>query len=307
MTQPTSRGLRDAFGSFTTGVTVVTTRQDDGTPVGFTANSFSSVSLDPALLLVCPGKFLSSYGVFANCEHFAVNILSEGQENVSNIFASFKGDRFAQVTHHNDLHGVPLISGATAQFSCTTHQTVDAGDHCVLIGKVAAFHHAQTPGLGYVSGQYFSLGKERAALEHASKVSVLGAIIEDGDTVLLEKTPQGFRPPQYTHTDLGGLLDGLRDQLAAKCIDLILGHAYSVFQDSTIGTHHSYFLAKGRLNQSTPGLIAVPISQISALHYTSPAIANMMQRFAHEAGSGSFGLYLGDAEKGAVHAPNRRT
>ena len=307
MTQSTLRTLRDAFGSFTTGVTVVTARQENGSPVGFTANSFSSVSLDPALLLLCPGKFLSSYEVFANCEHFAVNILSEEQEDVSNLFASFKGDQFSQVAHHNDLHGVPLICGATAQFSCTTHQILDAGDHCVLIGRVAAFEHTQNPGLGYVSGQYFSLRKERAALDHANRMSVYGAIIEDGDKVLLEKTPQGFRPPQCIHADHGALLDCLREQLLANGITATLGHAYSVFEDTTNKTHHGYFLAKGQARQSTPDLIAVPTSLLSTQNYTSPAIANMMERFSLEADSRSFGLYLGDAEQGAVHAPHGRT
>ena len=94
MTPPDPRALRDAFGSFMTGVTVVTALGPDGNPVGFTANSFSSVSLDPPLLLVCPGKFLSSFEVFANCTHFAVNILAEGQEAGANTCASVKCDRF---------------------------------------------------------------------------------------------------------------------------------------------------------------------------------------------------------------------
>ncbi|MEO0403013.1 MAG: flavin reductase family protein, partial [Pseudomonadota bacterium] len=153
--------LRRAFGSFMTGVTVVTARQADGTPVGFTANSFASVSLSPPLLLVCPGQFLSNYDAFATCTHFAVNVLAEGQEDISNTFAGYKGDRFARAAHHDDLHGVPVIAGATAQFSCTTHQALPAGDHCVLIGEVRAFHHTDQPGLGYVSGAYFSRGLER--------------------------------------------------------------------------------------------------------------------------------------------------
>lgn len=80
MTQFDPRDLRSAFGRFMTGVTVVTARAPDGTSVGFTANSFTSVSMDPPLLLVCPGKFLSSYQTFAECTDFAISILAEGQE-----------------------------------------------------------------------------------------------------------------------------------------------------------------------------------------------------------------------------------
>jgi len=99
MTTLDPRALRNAFGSFMTGVTVITSRDASGAPVGFTANSFTSVSLDPPLLLVCPGKFLSSYDAFTNCSHFAVNVLAEGQEEVSNTFAGYKGDRFAKAAH----------------------------------------------------------------------------------------------------------------------------------------------------------------------------------------------------------------
>lgn len=155
--------LRSAFGSFMTGVTVVTARRADGAMVGFTANSFSSVSIDPPLLLVCPGKFLSSYDTFAHCTHFAVNILSAGQQDVADTFASFKGCRFSKVPHHFDLHGVALIDGAAAQFSCTRHQVLPMGDHCILIGQVDAFAHSGAAGLGYCAGRYFEIGLEGSA------------------------------------------------------------------------------------------------------------------------------------------------
>lgn len=151
------RALRSAFGSYMTGVTVVSARTRDGVPVGFTANSFTSVSLDPPLLLVCPGKSLSSYDAFASCRHFAVNILAAQQKEVANIFAGDQGDRFAKVPHALNEQGVPLIQGALAQFSCATEQCVEAGDHLILIGRVEAFTHVEGDGLGYASGRYFNL------------------------------------------------------------------------------------------------------------------------------------------------------
>ena len=151
------RAMRSAFGSFMTGVTVVTARTDIGTPVGFTANSFTSVSLDPPLLLVCPGNSLSSYEIFARCEHFAVNVLAKCQRDVADVLAGDTSDRFAKVAHIKNTRGVPLITGALAQFSCIAEQRVEAGDHLILIGRVEAFAHSGGEGLGFAQGAYFSL------------------------------------------------------------------------------------------------------------------------------------------------------
>tara|TARA_R110002051_G_scaffold7035_5_gene33054 strand:+ start:7314 stop:8237 length:924 start_codon:yes stop_codon:yes gene_type:complete len=301
------KALRAAFGGFMTGVTVVTALRADDTPVGFTANSFSSVSLDPPLLLVCPGKFLSSYDTFANCSHFAVSLLAEGQEEVSNTFASFAGDRFARTAHSFDSHGVPVIAEAAATFSCTTHQVSPAGDHCILIGQVAAFENTGHQGLGYVGGQYFSRGLERAAFDESNAASVCGAIIEDGNSVLLEQTLKGFRPPQCTHSDRGRLISALQNTLVGKGIVARLGHAYSVFESTNTREHHTYFLATGTVTAAAGDIVAVPIGELAALAYTTPAIARMMTRFAQEAQTRNFAFYLGDTEDGAIHDLPKRT
>ena len=181
--------LRRAFGSYMTGVTVVTACNSEGMPVGFTANSFTSVSLDPPLLLVCPGNHLSSIDVFRDCKHFAVNILAEGQENVSNIFASSKGDRFGQVEwSFNDL-GVPLIENALTQFSCKTHKKMDVGDHHILIGEVVDFTNKEGMGLGYCKDGYFSLSREQQAetVPNTHGRMFVGAIVESEDQIYVEQ------------------------------------------------------------------------------------------------------------------------
>ena len=302
MTQIDPRALRRAFGGFMTGVTVVTALRADGTPAGFTANSFSSVSLDPPMLLVCPGKFLSSYDTFATCTSFAVNILSEGQEAVSNIFASYKGDRFAEVPHRLDLHGVPLIDGAAVQFSCRTQRIIPAGDHCILIGEVADFAHPGGAGLGYVGGQYFSLGLERAAFQEPSGPAVCGAIVEDGDRVLMVRTADGLWPPHSTHMERGRLIDDLRGTLAQKGIMAKLGQVYSVFDSAAPRTHHTYFLAKGRIVAPSPDIVAVQVADLPQQNFATAPIGRMMIRFALESRTRNFALYLGDTEEGAIHA-----
>ena len=300
------RALRSAFGRFMTGVTVVTTRDGEGRPVGFTANSFSSVSMDPPLLLVCPGKFLSSYDTFSQCQHFAVNILAEGQEEVSNTFASYKGDRFAKVAHHNDLHGVPVVEGVLARFSCSVHQFIEAGDHGVMLGQVHDFEQTDGHGLGYISGQYFSLGLERAALEYTKGTTVCGVILGDAQQVLLERTAAGYRPLQITLEGRNNLRTSLCDQLAARGIQTALGQAYSVYDDRQTGLQHVYFHGTSDSLVTDPALEAVPINYLSELTYATASISQMMKRYTLEARTRSFGLYLGDAQHGDVHTPAER-
>ena len=111
------RALRDAFGCFMTGVTVVTTLDADGKPLGFTANSFSSVSLDPPLLLVSIANSSGNLGAFVSGKGFAVNILGEGQKEVSGTFARPSADRFAQTYWRHGPIGSPLIAGVALQFA----------------------------------------------------------------------------------------------------------------------------------------------------------------------------------------------
>jgi len=149
--------LRRAFGSFMTGVTVVTARDKDGEPLGFTANSFTSVSLAPPLLLICIDHASENLNSFAGAANFAVNILAEDQQQISNQFATNVEDRFAGVDWSLSDEGNPILAGTAAHFNCSMHKTVDAGDHVILIGEVTSCAAADKPGLGYHKGKYFSL------------------------------------------------------------------------------------------------------------------------------------------------------
>ena len=149
--------LRNAFGSFTTGVTVVATREADGTPRGFTANSFSSVSLDPPLLLVCIAKSALSLRVFQEASCFSVNILEQSQAEVSRIFASQAVDKFDRVPWDKGVFEIPLLRGSLARFTCETDRQIDAGDHAILLGKVIAFDYQNGTPLSYFRGQYGTL------------------------------------------------------------------------------------------------------------------------------------------------------
>ena len=295
-----AKALRAAFGRFPTGVTVVTARTANGEPVGFTANSFTSVSIDPPLLLVCPGLFLSSFGVFSACSHFGVSILAEGQENISNTFASSKGDRFEEVLHWVNDTGIPLISGAAAAFSCRTVRSVEAGDHTILLGEVLDFVQSEHRGLGYASGQYFSLGLERR-VHDAAHSNICGVIARFNDTVLLEASPQGLRPPVSVSPDHASLRESLAGDLARRGVTARLGPVYSVFDNATDGTQHAYLLAAA--SDVTPDctLKQVDIADICTAQFTTSAIQIMMRRYAAEARTGNFTLYRGDHETGGAH------
>lgn len=303
------RGLRDAFGSFPTGVTVVTTRDATGNRFGFTANSFSSVSLDPPMLLVCPGRFLSSFAAFETCRHFAVSVLAEGQEDVSNTFAGYRGDRFAKVAWHADAQGVPLIDAAAARFSCRTAQVVPAGDHVVLLGEVLDFARSGGRGLGYAAGAYFSLGLEReaASAPKLGRQTIAGAIIEHDGRVLLEQTPEGLRPPQLVLGDRTRVRGALQEHLKKAGLSVRLGRAYSIFDDHQSGHHFTYFRATALDDRTGHNGRFLPIADLPGASFVSAAHRAMLTRYALDSRTRDFGLYVGDEHGGDIHTIDARS
>lgn len=127
--------MRTVLGHFATGVTVITAMAD-GEPVGIAANSFTSVSLDPPLVLFCAGKSSSTWPLIQKSGAFAVNVLGEHQEDISRLFASKNANRFAGVGYHAAATGSPVLSGSLAFLDCRIHAEHDAGDHVIVVGQV---------------------------------------------------------------------------------------------------------------------------------------------------------------------------
>lgn len=133
------RRLRDVLGHFATGVTVVTARSGKGVAVGLTVNSFTSVSLDPPLVLWCLGRRGAMAEAFRDVSHFAVNVLSADQEALARLFAERRDDKFEHVPGVSaGAGGAPLLPGCSAWLQCRTHATYDGGDHLILVGEVLA-------------------------------------------------------------------------------------------------------------------------------------------------------------------------
>ena len=150
------RLLRDAFGQFATGVTVVTTVSSDGKPIGITVNSFSSVSLEPALVSWSLDSKAQRYQEFSAAEYFSISVLSADQEKISNLFAerSWDDSAFDDAEWYKGLNEVPQINGVSARFHCKTANLYEGGDHLIIVAKVLDYEcEAQAP-LIFCQGQY---------------------------------------------------------------------------------------------------------------------------------------------------------
>ena len=296
--------LRASFGRFMTGVTVVTASDENGVPVGFTANSFTSVSLNPPLLLVCPGRHLSSFDVFERAEHFAVSILAEGQEAVSNLFASSIGNRFDGCDWTLDLNGCPMITGRAAGFSCSVHNRIPSGDHSVLIGRVEAFDDqgSERPGLGYGPSGYFSLSKERLADapttgKQKTRASVL---LDDGQNIYLT---QDQNLPTVDVAGEQGALDALHAALGHMGIDARLGSVFSIYDEAGDARR---IVFRGQVMTPPETLSKHPIATLKDNPVGNKVVATMLNRFASEFENQNFGLYIGSDIEGSVF-PSERT
>jgi len=161
------REFRRALGSFATGITVITALGRDGQPLGMTISSFNSVSLDPPLILWSLSLASPSLEVFRSASHYAVNVLSAEQEDLSNRFASRNGNRFADVSVRPGLAGVPLIEGCCAWFECSQHAHYAGGDHLIFVGHVEQFEQNDTASpLIFHGGSYRRLKKTETHQVH---------------------------------------------------------------------------------------------------------------------------------------------
>ncbi|MCP8894483.1 flavin reductase [Shinella daejeonensis] len=297
------RTLRDAFGAFLTGVTVVTTVNDEGDPIGFTANSFTSVSLDPPLLLVCLAKTSRNYAVLTGARGFGVNILSEDQKGVSNTFARPVEDRFATVDWRKGPNGAPVFADVAAWFDCSTHDVVDAGDHVILIGRVEGFDNSGKTGLGYARGGYFTPTlADKSLLASVDGGLLLGAVaVRNGEILLVEDGMGGWTLP-FVEKDESDGLEALERYVAEETgLAVQTGLLYSVYEDTATGRQHVVYraeLGEGPLKNGaffpiqSPPLAAIPDS----------AVRDIVRRYGAESPFGNFGIYFGNQEKGRVHA-----
>jgi 3-hydroxy-9,10-secoandrosta-1,3,5(10)-triene-9,17-dione monooxygenase reductase component len=151
--------FRRVLGHFAAGVTIVTTVDANGAPYGLTATAFTSVSLDPPLVLVCVDKGSESHPHFHTSRLFAVNFLCTGHEHLSRHFAVSGGDKFQNVTYVRGVTGAPLLPEALGYLECRTVEVIEGGDHTIFLGEVEAGDTREGEPLLYYRGAYRRMGE----------------------------------------------------------------------------------------------------------------------------------------------------
>ncbi len=147
--------FRSALGQFPTGVAVITAQDSEDRRIGITMSSFNAVSIDPPLVLFSLDRRALSLEAMQNADHYAVNVLSREQQEISNKFARALEDKWENVTIETKVTGAPLLSGALAHFECKPYAQYDGGDHVIFVGEVVSFTSSDhsTP-LVFCRGRY---------------------------------------------------------------------------------------------------------------------------------------------------------
>lgn len=300
--------LRDAFGAFATGVTVVTALDTAGRAVGFTANSFTSVSLEPPLLLICLGKSSSNLAVFSQTGRFAINVLAGDQADISQRFATPCEDRFAGVDWRTANGSAPLIAGGAAWFDCIRHSVVDAGDHIILMGQIETFERSMRAPLIYLQGRYLEAPiaprePENGLANRRAKGSIrAGSILGRANQILMQATKGGWSLPMSA--PCAGFREArldLEDALTRLGAQVHWNVLYSVFDDPEDAGTWVFF--HGQIAEPPPprddlkffALDALPLDQVAA-----KPMRSMLRRYMAESQSDSFGVYV-DAARHVGH------
>ncbi len=299
-----TKDFRKALGGFPTGVTVVSTTDEDGTPRGFTANSFTSVSLDPPLILVCIAKTASSCPVFSEAGHFAVNVLTSDQTDVSSLFASKRTDRFSTAAWHRGESGVPLLEGTAAWFECRRERLVEAGDHVILVGEVLRFGQTASTPLAYCRGAHVALSLDLDRLAGDTSGIRVGGIFEHDGSVLLETlADKSIDIPWGKALGDADRTESLKGRLHGWGVEISIGFVFAVFEDAGRSGGAGSVVYRGSLRaQPRAGEVhtlfafdAIPWGRIG-----DAAVRTMLERYIDERRTDVFGVYVGDAAQGVV-------
>lgn len=182
------KDFRRALGKFATGVTVITTRDEAGEDVGMTANSFSSVSMDPPLILWSVDKGNLGTKAYREADCFVVNVLNDSQVDISNRFARRGEDKFEGLDFSRGLGDVPVINGCASTFECRTWNTYDGGDHLIIVGEVLNyFYQESVRSLVFHNGRYALSEMHPAIRSREDAVPLEGGVLKDYVLYLLRQ------------------------------------------------------------------------------------------------------------------------
>ncbi|MGL3210579.1 flavin reductase family protein [Bradyrhizobium sp. BR 1433] len=309
-----AQALRRAFGSFATGVTVVAAWASSGESRAFTANSFSSVSLDPPLVLVCLGKFSASLDVFAGAEAFSISVLEASQRSVSTAFAS--RDPAVKLSAAADLiaDGAPYVGDSIATFMCTRHAVVDAGDHVILIGKVQRYRSAEAQPLAFFRGAYVGLGPDLRELEQLPANLVVGGVLGYCGKVLLCRRTSSYYWEIPSVTLARGARHGatLKKLFSSLGIEITMLAPYSLFQETNEHDMTLVFSVESCGELKTGTMVdGMETALFGSTDLRSSLVQSQMKRslvkrYLREMASGLYGMFFDSPEGGSVVALNGR-
>ena len=300
-----NKDFRRALGSFPTGVTVVTTMDKNNKPIGFTANSFTSVSLNPHLILICIGKNSSNIQSFTQAEYFAISILSHNQRQISITFANPSDDRFAEVKWEKKETGSPIISDSVAWFDCKKKQSIDAGDHIILIGQVLNFAASTNIPLVFLQGNYVNpdLGqKALQAMEDKTARVLVGALIECGGNIFLirQENKDFLEFPTASKFGSIGEKNSLQDKLQQIGIHVTDYYLFSVFESVKDKINFIFYRIKLKTKPEIKQGKFYPFAEIPFERLSYDWGKTMLKRYISERKSDSFGIYVGGESGGKV-------
>ena len=298
---------RKTLGSFMTGVTVVTTVDRDGRPRGMTMNSFTSVSLDPPLLLVCVDKGAASYDAFVESRGIAIHILGADQQPLARTFASKSPDKFADLAVTPGRGGAPVIQDVHAWLDCETHEVVDAGDHAIIIGRVRAFEAREMGPLGFYQGKFNSFSADEQILQQQSdgrgRTTVRWVVETSGEQLALHGSDAlGWSLPasKLSASDLSR--DGLaRAATALLGTDVVIDFLYSIYEGAGGEAELVY---RGRIDSNGPEVSTpfqlVPTREAAEATLPDASERAVIKRYANERIGAAFGVYAGSQIDGSV-------
>jgi flavin reductase (DIM6/NTAB) family NADH-FMN oxidoreductase RutF len=299
--------FRRTLGSFMTGVTIVTTVDRDGRHRGMTMTSFTSVSLDPPLVLVCVDRGAASFDAFVESRGIAVHILASAQEQLARTFASKAPDKFEHVVTEAGHGGAPIIRDVHAYLDCVTDQVVIAGDHAIIVARVLDFGSEDRRPLAFYQGKFNSFSVDEQILQQQidahSRTTVRWVVETDaGDLVAHEGDDGSLRLPEVklkpSELSHGGL-----SAAATACIGVTtaVDFLYSIYD----GQHGEAVLVyRGRTECLNPvlahGLTLAPTLDGVAGRFTDTSERAVIRRYVNERLGASFGIYAGNQLEGAV-------
>lgn len=298
------RALRDALGAFVTGVTIVTTVDAGGRPLGLTANSFTSVSLDPPLVLFCLAKRSASHDAFRASPSFAIHVLSADQLPLAQTFASRVEDRFAGVDWRPGPTGAPIILESHAWIDCSVEQVVDAGDHVMFLGRVTEFGLEDRRPLGYYRGNYLDFAPDvHGEVRPGSRGVVISWIIADAAGRLgFERVQDGAltlprsvdSPASFGDAELSSNASALFGS------EVTVEFLYSVYDDPASGQLNLAYRGRCDAGSGPSKITWLQPTEIDVQVIASAGDRAIVRRYLVESKSSAFGIYAGTIEDGSV-------